>query len=401
MDRHNFPMITRSLFARMAGFMLLFNVAAAFAQEPLIVDHRCTKVEAIPSYWIEQAKLLTIHYAHTSHGSQITTGAQCLEDLDPTYSFARRASTTEGLPPVEDPPALRMYDGNPPETYITPEDYWATEDGKTRTRAVAATGNYDFSMWSWCGQQSSNSEETTQDYIDTLAQFETEFPSMRFIYMTGHTDGSGEEGNLHQRNNQVRDYCIANNKVLFDFADIESYNPDWDYFLDRGCDDYCNYDGGNWATEWCDANPGSDLCLSCSCAHSLAPNCNLKGRAFWWMMARLAGWEGTAPADFDWDGDVDMDDFAHFSSCFTGPGGQSGEGCAQDDLDADGDVDCDDWDQFQQAWTGGGDPPEFEPCAEDVPTISEWGLIAMTVLLLIAGTLAIAARRSRNPGVSD
>lgn len=32
----------------------------------------------------------------------------------------------------------------------------------------------------------------------------------------------------------------------------------------------------------------------CDCAHSRPLNCNLKGRAFWWMVARLAGWDGEA-----------------------------------------------------------------------------------------------------------
>lgn len=384
------PRIIQVQLLSFSGFLLLSNVVGALAQEAIIVDHRCTKLEAIPSYWIDQAKQLTIHYAHTSHGSQITSGAECLEGVDSYYSFARRVSSTEGLPPPEDPPALRMYDGNPPETYITPEDYWATEDGKNRTRAVADTGNYDFSMWSWCGQQSSNSYETTQAYLDTMAQFESEYPEMRFILMTGHTDGSGESGNLHARNNQVRDFCIANDMVLFDFADIESYDPDGNYYLDLGCNDNCDYSGGNWATEWCSAHPGDDLCVSCSCAHSQSLNCNLKGRVFWWMMARLAGWEGPDPADFDWDGDVDLDDFNTFEACFTGAGGGPVDpGCTQADFDDDEDVDCDDWNQFELAWTGGGDPPEFAECADAVPTVSHWGIVVTTLLIAAAGSVLI------------
>ena len=111
--------------------------------------------------------------------------------------------------------------------------------------------------------------------------------------MTGHLTGTGEEGNLNQRNNQIRAHCIANNSVLFDFADIESYDPDGDTnFMELNANDNCDYNGGNWADEWCAANPGGDLCAACSCAHSKPLNCNLKGRAFWWMMARLAGWNG-------------------------------------------------------------------------------------------------------------
>ena len=46
-------------------------------------------------------------------------------------------------------------------------------------------------------------------------------------------------------------HIIANNKVLFDFADIERYNPDGVDFLGLGADDNCDYNGGNWANEWC------------------------------------------------------------------------------------------------------------------------------------------------------
>ena len=270
-------------------------VAPVFGQA-IVIDHSCTDLSQIPEYWLEQAKGLTLHYAHTSHGGQITSGIQNLEDLDTYYSMAIRNSSSEGLPPVETPPALRIYDGNPPETYISPNDYWEGSSAWARTTAVAATGNYDFSMWSWCGQVSSASESYINEYLETMDRFETWYPGMRFIYMTGHLDGSGSSGTLHQRNEQIRDYCTYYYKVLFDFADIERYDPDGVDYLDLGANDDCDYSGGNWANEWCAANPGSELCEYCSCAHSRSLNCNQKARAFWWMMARLAGWNGQTGA---------------------------------------------------------------------------------------------------------
>jgi hypothetical protein len=115
--------------------------------------------------------------------------------------------------------------------------------------------------------------------------------------MTGHLDGSGLQGNLHLRNEQIRSYCRSNKKILFDFADIESYNPDGTYFGDRLPNDACEYDGDgngsrekNWALEWQTAHPGQ--WYSCGSAHSQPLNANLKAYAAWWLWARMAGWGG-------------------------------------------------------------------------------------------------------------
>jgi hypothetical protein len=120
--------------------------------QPIIVDHSCTDITKIPSYWLERAKQLTLHYAHTSHGGQIINGILWLEGQDANYSVALRESSSEGLPPIEIPAALGIYDGNPPETYIQPPDYWDGDPALNRTRMVAGTGHYNFSMWSWCGE---------------------------------------------------------------------------------------------------------------------------------------------------------------------------------------------------------------------------------------------------------
>jgi hypothetical protein len=123
-----------------------------------------------------------------------------------------------------------------------------------------------------------------------------------------------------------------------------------------------------------------------------------------WLEPAFQGWSACVvragtPGDFNDDGDVDMDDFARFMGCFTGPGGGPIEPeCEAGDFNTDGDLDCDDWDLFKLAWTGPpSDPPRFGPCdGGPIPTLSEWGLIAMTALLIAAGGL-LFGRPKRQP----
>ncbi len=167
-------------------------------------------------------------------------------------------------------------------------------------------------IWSWCGQASGRTEATMLSmYLTPMSQLEAEYPGVTFVYMTGHADGTGEGGNLHARNQQIREYCVANNKVLYDFYDIELYDPDGNYYGDRYATDGCNYDYNNsgettqtgdpalptngdrnWAIDWQNMHTQNADWYSCGCAHSQALNCNQKAYAAWWLWARLAGWSG-------------------------------------------------------------------------------------------------------------
>ena len=262
----------------------------------IIADHTTTDLGAIPENWINLAKNnLRLSYGHTSHGSQPVQGMRVLA-ANPQYGNLYDLNLNGA---IED--GVLSLDDYTPEGDLgsNGDTSWAAA---TRTYLDNDTGtgpSRNVVVWSWCSGVSYNSEEGIDTYLNTMNQLEQEYPDVTFVYMTGHLDGTGESGRLHRLNNRIRSFCQANNKVLFDFADIESFDPDGNYFLDRGADDTCNYDGGgNWATEWCGANSGSELCAEVSyCAHSEPLNCNLKARAFWWMLAKIAGWSEdiTAP----------------------------------------------------------------------------------------------------------
>ena len=216
----------------------------------LIIDHTNTDLSKIPDSWLTQAKALTLHYAHTSHGSQINSGIENLEQIDPRYGVAILTGGAVGLPggsaccafttatttPTATGTTSRPSCIGPPLTASATRNRWRTPGGST------------ISMWAWCGQQSDNSTATVQQYLDALNSFESQYPAMRFILMTGHTDGSGPGGTLYRNNDQVRDYARTHGKVLFDFADIESYDPAGNYYPNT--DDSCP-----WCDDWCSAHP--------------------------------------------------------------------------------------------------------------------------------------------------
>jgi hypothetical protein len=252
---------------------------AVQADQAIVIDHTCTDLRKIPDYWLEEAKKLAIHYAHTSHGQQINEGGIALSERNPKYNLLIfYAGVTPTSLPDQCGNALCVYDSGPQDV-----TYWSTEEGRNQTRTVANTGLFGFSMWSWCGQQSTNEASMVQLYLDTMRTFEQQYPGMRFILMTGHTDGGS--ATLEQNNDMVRQFALDNDMVLFDFADIESHDPAGNYYPNT--DDSCP-----WCADWCAAHPEDCTRLPDSCPHSHPFNCLRKASAFWWMVARLGGWDG-------------------------------------------------------------------------------------------------------------
>jgi hypothetical protein len=244
------------------------------------IDHTCTDIDQIPPAWIDSAQaLLKVHYAHTSHGEQLTVG---LERIDQAlFGYEVEIGYCE-LPEV--PGVLCIFDGQSSETYITPDLYWQGSGALDMTREVL-DGNPDLnvSMWAWCTQCDYYSAEEVQQYLDAMTQLESEYPGVTFVYFTGNAQATGADGyNRAVRNQQIRDYCDQYDRMLFDFEDLDSWwfdssTQQWEQATDT-------WEGHVFPVEHPEFY-GDEA------GHTTFESCEQKGRAVWWMMARLAGWE--------------------------------------------------------------------------------------------------------------
>jgi hypothetical protein len=181
--------ITKVLLMLALNFFILGGTNGNAAD--IVANHQSANdFTSIPeSYFNQVRSFFEIYYGHTSHGSQVITG---LSMLNNEYSV--------------------MY--APPSIY---DDYridlgdpaWESE---TRSY-LARNAETNLVMWSWCGQLSWYSPSQVNNYLASMSDLETDFPSVTFVYMTGHLDGTGPSGTLYTNNDIIRLTALAQEKT--------------------------------------------------------------------------------------------------------------------------------------------------------------------------------------------
>jgi hypothetical protein len=271
-------MMTRS-FVRVSLVLLLacaFVLSAGAGNVPskaVIIDHTCidSKDSVIPQEWLNKARSKGVYFAHQSVGSNLLEGLDELSGVNPgRYKIE-----------IVENPGPRWFDNhggighNPvgengnPASKVSDFVQQMTKRGYGQHAAVA--------MMKLCFvdvEPDANVDVIWKTYRQGMESLERTCPKATLVWWTVPLVRVGNNSKRDAYNALARAYCRAQNKVLFDIADIESCNPAGQRCLARSL-------------------PVLDASYTEDGEHPDSRAGKLRlARAYWWLVARLSGWTG-------------------------------------------------------------------------------------------------------------
>jgi hypothetical protein len=262
----------------------------------IIADHTIVnRYDDIPQYYIDQVKKMLLVVAGESHALGYMRGMTGLESLNPVYNVSYTATpeayTTQHLRISK----TTWGDVNNETGWLNgygEEDWYKTALAVSRTKAgisyyasqgipVSAFG------FGWCYDGAERDMglylDATQQYIDYCA---ANAINTKVFFTTGPAERLNAEGETgyykYLAHEAIRSYVRSNTtRILFDYADILCYDDD----------------GSGPPTATWNGHTFPVITSANSIPEGpghISPAGELRiAKAMWWMLARMAGWDGS------------------------------------------------------------------------------------------------------------
>ncbi len=250
--------------------------------DAIIADHASVnRFISIPSSALTAAAAMKTLFMHQSTGNNIRSiGLECLAGVngDPGYYPAECTIYAEN-------PPYSPYDNR---NWDWPEWNTPMADAIAKTDEWISVANSQQQNYQVLGMKFCYVDGWNQDfdyYRQKMEALESTYSQKKFIWATSALWAESAVSinltsaeNIQIFNQQLRAYALANNKLLYDIADIESHDPNGNLCQSNGyealCDVYTIGLGGGGG------------------GHPDVTGSIRLAKGFWWLMARISGWNG-------------------------------------------------------------------------------------------------------------
>jgi hypothetical protein len=321
---------------KIALFVLsIFFFTTSFSQ--IIADHTVVdKYDDIPQYYIDQVKKMWLSYAGESHSKAVRTGLALLESQNSVYQVnVTESGTPEGFTSSHLRASRATWgDLNNSSGWVYgygEEDWWTNSTAISRTKAGITYCNTNGPKLSaigfgWCYDPTDGYPSATADPVYGVRWFGVSFGSSSgdIVAWGLDDDDNSITGNVVNLNTylsatqQYIDHCAANGydtKVFFTTGPVDIVTGDAGYqnhlkmeairnyvkadpsrILFDYADILCYDDNGSLTTTTWNGHTYPIITKTnlgdASIGHIGSAGAIRLAKAMWWMLARIAGWDG-------------------------------------------------------------------------------------------------------------